>query len=389
MVSTGIALACCGIAVLFFGSNFVPVKTVETGDGVFFSWVLCTGIFFVGVIINGFEEFPKFEPWAMLGGAIWCTGNLMSVPTIKLIGLSLGMLLWGTTNMLIGWATGRFGLFGVNPQQGCDTENAKQDSCIHHVGLNYLGMVLACISLIIYVFVEPEDMAKSSKNNRDESDSDRLLDHIRNEDYMSFMPTPRIISNQPFREVVNQVPSFHEDLDKLGDVEGNIVKPSSVGKIDRLSKTSKRLLGIILACVSGLFYGSNLTPPQVVHDHGGDKYLMHYIFSHFCGIQFTMTLYFIAYCLYNGDKAAIYPKAIVPAFTSGIMWAIAQVAWFVANGALGFAISFPIIACGPGLVASLWGIFVFGEIRGKRNYIVISIAGLFTVTSGIVIGLSK
>ena len=102
-----------------------------------------------------------------------------------------------------------------------------------------------------------------------------------------------------------------------------------------------------------------------------------------------MTLYFIVYCIYNGNQAAIYPKAIVPAFISGVMWAVAQVSWFVANGALGFAISFPIIACGPGLVASLWGIFAFGEIRGYRNYIVISIAGIFTVTSGVVIGLSK
>ena len=390
MVSTGIALLCCGIAVLFFGSNFVPVKTVETGDGVFFSFVLCTGIFFVGIIINAVEGFPEFEPWAMLGGAIWCTGNLMSVPTIKLIGLSLGMLLWGTTNMLVGWATGRFGLFGVNPQLACDPEDANQaeSSCIHDVGLNYVGMILACISLVIYVFVEPEDMEKHQTSSR-ESDSDRLLDHVRNEDYMSFMPTPRIISNQPFREVVNQVPSFHEDLDKLADVEGNIIRPTAVGKIDRLSKASKRLLGILLACTSGLFYGSNLTPPQVEHDHGGDQNLMHYIFSHFCGIQFTMTLYFIAYCIYNGEKAAIYPKAIVPGFFSGVMWAVAQVSWFIANGALGFAVSFPIIACGPGLVASLWGIFVFGEIRGTRNYIVISIAGLFTVCSGVIIGLSK
>ncbi len=389
MVSTTVALLCCCIAVVFFGSNFVPVKTVETGDGVFFSWVLCSGIFFVGIVVNFVEGFPPFEPWAMLGGAIWCTGNLMSVPTIKLIGLSLGMLLWGTTNMLFGWATGRFGLFGVKPQLSCSTKGVDQNSCIHDIGLNYLGMILACISLIIYVFVEPEDMEKNKQGIPKVSDSDRLLDHIRNEDYMSFMPTPRIISNQPFREVVNQVPSFHEDLDKLADIEGNIVKPTPVGTIDRLSKTSKRLLGVVLACVSGLFYGSNLTPPQVVHDHGGDQNLMHYIFSHFCGIQFTMTLYFILYCIYNGNQAAIYPKAIVPAFISGVMWAVAQVSWFVANGALGFAISFPIIACGPGLVASLWGIFVFGEIRGYRNYIVISIAGIFTITSGVVIGLSK
>ena len=117
---------------------------------------------------------------------------------------------------------------------------------------------------------------------------------------------------------------------------------------------------------------------------------MDYIFSHFCGIYFTMTFYFILYCIVRGSDALIYPKAIVPAFFSGIMWAIAQVSWFIANSSgMGFAVSFPIIACGPGLVASLWGIFVFKEIKGTRNMIVISIAALLTVSSGLVIGMSK
>ena len=33
---------------------------------------------------------------------------------INSIGLSMGLLIWGSTNMLMGWATGRFGLFGTH-----------------------------------------------------------------------------------------------------------------------------------------------------------------------------------------------------------------------------------------------------------------------------------
>jgi hypothetical protein len=40
---------------------------------------------------------------AMLGGALWCVGNITVVPIVNSIGLSLGMLLWGLSNMLIGW----------------------------------------------------------------------------------------------------------------------------------------------------------------------------------------------------------------------------------------------------------------------------------------------
>ena len=32
------------------------------------------------------------------------------------------------------------------------------------------------------------------------------------------------------------------------------------------------------------------------------------------------------------------------------------------------SIAFPIVTSGPGAIGALWGIFVFGEIRGRRNY---------------------
>ena len=74
-----------------FGTNFIPIKQFKTGDGVFFNFVLCTGIWVVGLIVNlirhenGAE--PQFEPLAMLGGAIWATGNVAVVALIKCLGL--------------------------------------------------------------------------------------------------------------------------------------------------------------------------------------------------------------------------------------------------------------------------------------------------------------
>ena len=43
--SAGIGFIAAMVAVLSFGSNFVPVKKVQTGDGVFFQWVMCNAIF--------------------------------------------------------------------------------------------------------------------------------------------------------------------------------------------------------------------------------------------------------------------------------------------------------------------------------------------------------
>ena len=77
--------------------------------GVFFQWIVCLGIWTLGLFVhlyNGDER--KFYPLVMLGGAFWCTGNMCVVPVIKAIGLAMGLLIWGTLNLLAGWATGRY-----------------------------------------------------------------------------------------------------------------------------------------------------------------------------------------------------------------------------------------------------------------------------------------
>lgn len=132
------------ISVLFFGSNFVPVKKLKTGDGLHFAHIMSTGVLLVGFVTYLIYGAPKFEPIACIGGIIWTHGNLCVVPVIKCIGLSMGMLLWGSTNMLMGWATGRFGLFGID-----QTIPANSD-------LNYAGVAVCFIGACIYGFVKTE-----------------------------------------------------------------------------------------------------------------------------------------------------------------------------------------------------------------------------------------
>jgi hypothetical protein len=126
-VDWGLGLGATAVATLFFGSNFVPVKRFETYDGMYYQWVMCAAIWLVGLLIQlilfaappasdeGCEGGEllcgrpdpysvKFVPMAALGGALWATGNTLSVPVINSIGLSLGLLIWGSANMLMGCA---------------------------------------------------------------------------------------------------------------------------------------------------------------------------------------------------------------------------------------------------------------------------------------------
>lgn len=129
--------------------------------------------------------------------------------------------------------------------------------------------------------------------------------------------------------------------------------------------------------------------------------------------------YFLIYCVWKGNKPQVNPQIIGPGFISGactrglrfatstpirwrdcepswnvasfeswtpsavspgVMWAVAQSCWFVANVTclqwqltvailveellycevqLGYSAAFPIILIGPGLIGSLWSVFLF------------------------------
>lgn len=103
-----IAIVICSIC---FGTNLIPVKKFKMGDGMAFQWLMCTGILFVGVVvqlvIGTVHRIPEFHPLAMLGGALWATGNSMTVIIIEAIGLALGILIWSIANMLMGFFSSR------------------------------------------------------------------------------------------------------------------------------------------------------------------------------------------------------------------------------------------------------------------------------------------
>uniref|UniRef100_A0A3P8RNQ3 Uncharacterized protein n=1 Tax=Amphiprion percula TaxID=161767 RepID=A0A3P8RNQ3_AMPPE len=61
--------ATCVFAVLLYGTNLVPVKIIETGDGKH-TWIYCAAIWVVSMTGDLMLHSPKFYPFAMLGGVI-------------------------------------------------------------------------------------------------------------------------------------------------------------------------------------------------------------------------------------------------------------------------------------------------------------------------------
>jgi len=115
----------------------------ETGNGLAFQFFFCWAVWLVGLGVGAYRGFPSTPPLALLGGALWCTGNLLSVPAIKLIGLGLSLLIWGISNMCVGWASSTFGILGVQTQH------------VAKPALNYSGAAVAVLALLVYLFVKP------------------------------------------------------------------------------------------------------------------------------------------------------------------------------------------------------------------------------------------
>jgi glucose uptake protein GlcU len=312
------------IAVIFFGSYAVPVKLIKTGDGVFFQWVECIGILLIGFIAQFWVGSFDFYPLAMLGGALWCVGNITVVPIVNSIGLSLGMLLWGLSNMLIGWFTGQFGWFGVGHE-----ENNRPI-------LNYIGIVVAAASIALYLPVKPS--VNKTKNDEDE-----------------------------IRPLI-------ADLEEEAGINSDSPTPK---------KNFQKVFGMVLSIVAGVLYGFNMVPVQYLGKTiTPQPEPIHFAFSHFAGIFLMSTFILIIYAIVKKNQPFMDQRTILPGLSAGIFWAIAQCGFFVGSIKLGLTIAFPMVSTGPAVISSLWGILVFKEITGRRNLMWMGLA-FFTTLIGI------
>merc|ERR1712107_949176 len=100
----------------------------------------------------------------------------------------------------------------------------------------------------------------------------------------------------------------------------------------------------------------------------GSPFSMDYVLSHLCGILAMGIASLLVYLLVRRGKSYTPRKLVLPSICSGMLWGIAQAAWFRANEELSVVVAFPIVSSLPGIVALAWGVLCFGELRSVRSH---------------------
>jgi hypothetical protein len=331
--------------------------------------------------------------------------------------------------MLMGWASGSFGLFGLTAEP------------VANPSLNYAGVSLAVIGLIFYLQVQPNDTRDDVDTNIEDDfrkekgygavsvsvsagiDADANAVHtivsVNDNGESGYSPLNcQNVSNPDAED-----PDADADADRdsgpyfsadSGNAAGARIRQQLLqrrgrgteaeagrlhknGLFNNLSNTQRRVVGFCLALFTGLCFGCSFDPSQYVIDTeddniGNKEMTIVFVFPQFCGILLTSFLYTLIYSIikiyYMKQMPYVTSEILLPGILSGVVWGIANIAWFIANQNIGFSISFPLITSGPGFVGSIWGIYKFNEIQGTKNFIFLGIAFVITVTALIMVGLS-
>ncbi|VDK65484.1 unnamed protein product [Onchocerca ochengi] len=248
-------------------------------------------------------------------------GNIASVPIINHLGIGVGMLVWSSVQVLIGWGVARFGFFGTRPQS------------VYNNTMNVVGLFFVLLSGFMFVFVKHKNQQRHSVDN-------------------SSVPESDVISMQ----------QIEDNSAARKRIDHNAYKPTS-------HITKKKIGYLGLAVFLGILHGLMMTPIVYIQDTDpkASPSVLDYVFPHFCAVFFCSTIYFIGYCIWMRGRTHAPAELILPSAAYGVLWCIGMTLWFVSNRMLSQTVSFPITTRLPSTIGVLADVLLFKDVKGKKN----------------------
>ncbi|KAI6651541.1 putative membrane protein [Oopsacas minuta] len=338
------------IPAMLLGSNYVLLKRYNIGDGIFFQWMVCTGVWICGLVVHLIQSSAHFYPLAILGGVIWSGGNVFLIPMIRLVGFNTGVLMWSLVFIGSGWSTGFLSMMGVQYEKLCIPF------------FNYGGLVMCVSGVILLAFLKEHRTDTYNINTTLLINSNNSYNNLNKLMSAPGYPTPEIYRNA-------------RNFGRLGLLRGYLYT---------LSPFKKKVIGYILSILMGIAWGTHFLPMRILQTLAdSNSYYSYnsldYIFPYTTGVFMTSTLFMVLYSLYMSNAPRILPRSILPALIVGIFTGIAISLWAFLNQKMSSAVTFPIIASATPTIGFLWSIIAY---RGWKN-LFIFLVSIFVILSGI------
>ncbi len=232
-----------------------------------------------------------------------------------------------------------------------------------NIWLNYFGIAVCCVSLGLYMFVkdieEEEAMKRANKN--------QVADSQHGSYTIEMKATEALNAEQAKEDRDLPIDDFFEAL----------------------SPRAKRIVGLVITMVTGVLYGIAFIPVVLIGQYENNSNFLDYFHSYYAGIFVTSLMYLVGYSAMKKNKPAVIQNLFVPGFMSALVWSIGDIFYFLASGALPQAISYPISSIGPPVVSTLWGVFIYKEIKGLKNYVFLTAGMILALVASIIIGVSS
>jgi hypothetical protein len=400
------------VAAIGWGSNFVVVKGFKMHDGFAFQFWLCQGILLVGLgTAFASAPAPGYAPGAggkfgelevtlsllgVLGGALWCLGNLLTVEIINAIGLGLGVAIWGGCNLLTAFVVGRVPV--------CLGTECLQVAPLQSAACGGIGCALSVCALLLFSQVDTSigPMEDSMLPGGGTAGSSMGQTAASDAEATAFFEGSRWDRAPTAAGLQNYEPSSQAQLlDRLSQALSpeHMLWSERVGatKLAKTGKRRRRSRGILLAVLAGVIYGFQFLPEAIYMqqpDHGGSAIKqMRFFFSQYVGTFLMSTLAYAGYAAQRGcarkPPAEVPLTAMLPSILSGVVWAFGGAGAMFATDGLGYSVGFPLVLNGSFLVNVLWSVLYFKEIRGRRDLTLFAAAAGLTVIGSILIAVSK
>ncbi|KAL6732023.1 hypothetical protein Aduo_002828 [Ancylostoma duodenale] len=223
-----IGLFAAVVSSVLFGSVFVPIKRVAAGDGFTAQLFMCIGAFAAAAV------------WiSLVHSQCFCYSNHEPIG----YGAFCSCLECLIVSCLTGWATSRYGLFGLPAAIPAGTV------------LNYLGIVGLIAGGSMYLFVKNDNNGTADIGEMDEKGYS-----------------------------VDSCSGKNKEISVIG-----------------------RALSFLSAMLSGLFYGTMWLPISYIRNHpeefaNAPTDSISYLFSFFCGVMCTSVCIFGVYCFVKHNR---------------------------------------------------------------------------------------